>query len=198
MFVRIVTFTGAKDIDGGLQFVKETVAPLLRQQTGWQGTTASGNSSGEFSVLSQWATMADLDASESALQKVRSEGQKIIGGDMTVDVGEQVVFDVLKPPHLGAKLLLRPISMDPAKVDENTEFFKSTVLPQIRATAGYLALRNIINRESGRGAVGSLWESDEALEAAAAAAEERAPMGEQRGISFAPFSKRETLFADLP
>lgn len=199
MFVRIVSFTGAKDIDGGLQFLKDTVAPLLRQQNGWHGTTASANqSAGEFSVLSQWATLADLQASESALQKVRSEAQKIIGGEVTVDVGEQVVFDVLKPPQLGAKLLLRPLSMDPSKVDENTEFFKSTVLPQIRASDGYLALRNVINRESGRGAVGSLWETDEALEAAAAVAEERRPMGEARGISFEPFSKRETLFADLP
>ena len=199
MFVRIVTFIGAKDIDGGLQFLKDTVAPLLRQQNGWQGTTASADrSGGELSVLSQWATQSDLDASESAMQKVRAQAQEIIGGEMTVDVGEQVVFDVLKPPHLGAKLLLRPLSMDPSKVDENTEFFKSTVLPQFRSSEGYLALRNVINRESGRGAVGSLWETDEALEAAIARAEERRPMGEARGITFEPFSKRETVFADLP
>jgi len=199
MFVRIVTVTGAKDIDGGLQFVKETVAPLLRQQHGWQGTTASANrSTGEVSVLSQWASKADLDASEGALQKSRAEAQAIFGGDMTVDIGEQVVFDVLKPPFLGARLLLRPLSMDPAKVEENAEFFKSTVLPQIRSGEGYLALRNVINRESGRGAVGSLWENDEALEAAAAVAEERRPMGEAHGISFEPFSKREVVFADLP
>jgi heme-degrading monooxygenase HmoA len=199
MFVRIVTVTGAKDIDGGLQFVKETVAPLLRQQHGWQGTTASADrSAGEVSVLSQWATMADLEASEGATQKVRAEAKEIFGGDMTVDIGEQVVFDVLKPPFLGARLLLRPLSMDPAKVEENTEFFKSTVLPQIRSGQGYLALRNVINRESGRGAVGSLWENDEALEAAASVAEERRPMGEARGITFEPFSKREVVFADLP
>ena len=199
MFVRVVTFTGAKDIDGGLSFLTETVAPLLREQHGWRGTTASANrANGEFSVLSQWEAQADLDASESAMRKVRADAQDIIGGDLSVDMYEQVVFDVVKPPAVGARLLLRPITMDPSKVDENVEFFKSTVLPQIKSTPGYLALRNLINRESGRGMVGTLWESDEAMDAAATAAEERRPMGEQRGISFGDFSKRETVFADLP
>jgi heme-degrading monooxygenase HmoA len=199
MFVRVVTSTGAKDIDAGLKFVKDTVAPLLRQQNGWKGTTASANrSSGEFSVLTQWESKADLEASESALQKVRGEAAEILGGTMTVDVYEQVVFDVVKPPHVGARLLIRPISMDVSSIDENIEFFKSTVLPQLRQGDGYLALRNLINRETGRGAVGSLWETDEALEAAAAAAEARRSIGEQRGITFGEFSKRETIFADMP
>jgi len=199
MFVRVVTFTGAGDIDGGLQVLKETVAPLLGQQHGWRGTTASASrATGEFSVLTQWETKADLDASESAMHKVRADAKDIIGGDLSVDVYEQMVFDVVKPPKVGARLLVRPISMELSKVDENTEFFKSTVLPQIKSTPGYLALRYLINRETGRGAVGSLWDTDEALNAAAKAAEERRAMGEQRGISFGDLSKRETVFADLP
>ena len=199
MFVRVVTFTDAKDIDGGLEFVKETVAPLMRQQHGWQGTTASASrTAGEFSALSQWASKADQEASESALRKVRDEALDIIGGTVSVGVYEQVVFDVLKPPFVGARLLIRPITMDPATVDDNIEFFKSTVLPQIRSTDGYLALRNLVNRDTGEGAVGSLWDSDEALEAAAAAAEARRSMGEQRGLKFGEFAKRETIFADMP
>ena len=199
MFVRVVTFTEAKDIDGGLQFLRETVAPLLRQQNGWLGTTASASrANGELSVLTQWASKADLDASESALAKIRAEGQQIIGGNLDVDVYEQVVLDVVKPPLPGARLLIRPTQMAPSSIDGNIEFFKSAVLPQIKSTEGYLALRNLINRDTGEGAVGSLWETDEALEAAAAAAEARRAMGEQRGITFGEFIKREAIFADLP
>ena len=73
-----------------------------------------------------------------------------------------------------------------------------TQITEIKSTPGYLALRYLINRETGRGAVGSLWDTDEALNAAAKAAEERRAMGEQRGISFGDLSKRETVFADLP
>jgi hypothetical protein len=199
MFVRVVTFTGAKDIDGGLEFLQNTVAPLLRRQRGWAGTTASTDrAGGVFSVLTQWETEADRDASESAMGQVRAEAKEIVGGEVNVDFYEQVVFDVAQPPRIGARLLVRPISMDPATVDENIEFFKAEVLPRIKAGSGYLALRNLVNRETGEGAVGSLWDSDSALEAAAAAAEERRPIGEQRGITFGELSRRETVFADMP
>lgn len=199
MFVRIVTFTGAKDIDGGIEYLRETVAPLLRQQKGWSGTTASADrANGVVSVLSQWQTEADRDASESALAKARADAQKIIGGDVSVDLYEQVVLDVAKPPQIGARLLLRPISMDPAKVDENIEFFTKDVLPQIKAGAGYLALRQLIDRQTGSGMVGSIWADDAAIDAAAKAAEERRSTGAQRGITFGELSRRETVFADLP
>lgn len=199
MFARVVTFTGAKDIDGGLEFVQNTVAPLLRQQGGWTGTTASADrANGVFSVLTTWATQADRDASEDAMRQVRAQAQDIIGGELNVDFYEQVVFDLAQPPRIGARLLLRPLSMDPATVEENIEFFKAEVLPRIKAGSGYLALRELVNRETGECMVGSLWDSDDALEAAAQAAEERRPMGEQRGITFGELGRRETVFADLP
>jgi heme-degrading monooxygenase HmoA len=199
MFVRVVTFTGAKDVDGGLEFLRNTVAPLLRQQKGWAGTTASvDRDNGVFGVLTLWETATDRDASENAMGQVRAEANDIVGGELGVEFYEQVVFDVVQPPRIGARLLLRTISMDPATVDENIEFFKSEVLPRIKAGSGYLALRNLINRETGEGAVGSLWESDSALQAAATAAEERRPIGEQRGITFGEQSRRETVFADMP
>jgi heme-degrading monooxygenase HmoA len=199
MFVRVVTFTGAKDIDGGLEYLQKTVAPLLRQQGGWAGTTASADrANGVFSVLSLWESEADRDASESATRQVRAEAQDIVGGELSVDAFEEVVFDLVQPPRIGARLLVRPIAMDPAAIEENIEFFRTEVLPRIKAGSGYLALRNLVNRETGEGAVGSLWDSDEALDAAAQMAEERRPMGEQRGITFGELSRREMVFADLP
>jgi len=199
MFARLVTFTGAKDIDGGLEYLRDTVAPLLRQQQGWAGTTASvDRSNGLMSALTLWDSAANRDASESAMVKVRAEANEIVGGEVSVDYYEQVVFEVGTPPRVGSRLLVRPLRMDPATVDDNIEFFKSTVLPQIKAGSGFLAVRNLINRDTGEGAVGSLWDSDSALEAAAAAAEERRPMGEQRGITFGELSKREVAFIDLP
>ena len=36
MFTRVVSFNGAQDIDGGVEFLRETVTPLLRQQKGYR------------------------------------------------------------------------------------------------------------------------------------------------------------------
>jgi heme-degrading monooxygenase HmoA len=199
MLARVVTFTGAKDIDRGLEFLQGTVAPLLRQQGGWTGTTASADrANGVFSVLTTWATQADREASEDPMRQVRAQAQDIVGGELSVDYFEQVVFDLAQPPRIGARLLLRPFSMALTTVEDNIEFFKAEVLPRIKTGSGYLALRELVNRENGHCMVGSLWDSDDALEAAAQAAEERRSMGEQRGITFGDLDRRETVFADLP
>jgi hypothetical protein len=74
MFTRTVTFTGAREIDAGLDFVREHALPVLRQQQGFQGLTASVNrSDGVLGVLSIWETAEARDASDSALGKVRED-----------------------------------------------------------------------------------------------------------------------------
>ena len=198
MFTRVVQFTGAKDIEGGVAFVRDTVAPVLRQQKGFRGVTASADrSGGVVGVLTVWETEADRDASESAVLKVRDEGAKIIGGEMTVELYEEMVVEMVGPPRQGARLLIRRISMDPAKIDENLAFFKETVLPQIRESAGFLAVRNMINRSTGNGIVGTVWADAASMDAAAKAAQERQAQAEGR-VSFGEQSKREVLFVDLP
>jgi heme-degrading monooxygenase HmoA len=197
MFTRVVQFAGAKDIDGGVAYVRDTVTPVLRQQNGFCGVTASADrSAGVFGVLTLWETEADRDASESAMVKVRDEGAKVIGGEMTVELYEEMVLEIVGPPKEGASLLIRRVSMDPAKIDENLDFFKETVLPQIKASPGLIAVRNMINRSTGDGVVGTVWSDAASMDAAAEAAQQR--QGQAAGrVSFGDQSKREVLFVEL-
>ena len=197
MFTRVVQFAGAKDIDGGVAFVRDTVLPVLRQQSGFRGVTASADrSGGVFGVLTLWETEANRDASESALLKVRDEGAKFIGGEMTVELYEEMVLKAVGPPREGASLLIRRVSMDPAKIDENLDFFKETVLPQIKASPGFVAVRNMINRSTGDGIVGTVWVDAASMDAAAEAAQQRQAQAAGR-VSFGDQSKREVLFVEL-
>lgn len=197
MFTRVVQFEGANDIDAGVAFVRDTVTPVLRQQKGFRGVTASADrSAGVVGVLTVWETEADRDASESALSKVRNEGANIIGGKMTVETYEEMVLEMVGPPREGASLLIRRVSMDPAKIDDNLTFFKETVLPQIKASPGFLAVRNMINRSTGDGIVGTVWVDAASMEAAAQAAQQRQAQVAGR-VSFGEQSKREVLLVDL-
>ncbi|HET7309815.1 MAG TPA: hypothetical protein VFJ17_00655 [Mycobacteriales bacterium] len=194
MFTRVVQFAGAKDIDAGVAFVRDTVIPVLRQQNGFRGATASADrSGGVFGVLTLWETEADRDASESALLKVREEGAKVIGGQMSVETFEEMVLEAVAPPKEGASLLIRRVSMDPAKIDENLAFFKETVLPQIKESPGFIGARNMINRSTGDGIVGTVWADAASMDAAAEAAKQRQGQAEGR-VSFGEQSKREVLF----
>jgi hypothetical protein len=65
MFSRIVTFTGAADVDAGVRYLQDTVVPMLHEQKGFRGVTASADqASGVLGVMSLWETEADRDASE--------------------------------------------------------------------------------------------------------------------------------------
>jgi heme-degrading monooxygenase HmoA len=198
MFTRTVTFTGATDIDAGMRYLQDTVVPLLRGQKGFRGVTASADrSGGVLGVLSLWETEADRDASESTLVKAREEGQRVIGGQITVEHFEELLVEVDTPPTPGRSLLLRRISMDPAKIDENLGVFKQEVLPQIKAQPGFCAIRNMMNRQTGEGMVGTIWADQALMDAAAEAGEARRERAAQRGVTFGEQSKREIVFVDL-
>ena len=197
--MRVVTFTGAKDIDAGVKFLEEKVKPAMSSQNGYRGFTASADrEGGVFAVLSLWDTAEDRDASEAALASNRQEATGVIGGEMNVANFEQLVAEVgQSPPEPGSALMVTRISMDPGKIDENLAFFKSDVLPRIKASAGFQAARNMFNRETGEGLVGSAWANEDAMKAASAEAMSRREQGIARGVSFGETSYREILFTDL-
>jgi heme-degrading monooxygenase HmoA len=198
MFARTVTFTGATDIDAGLRYLQDAAAPLLRGQQGFRGVTASADRPGRvLGVLSLWETEADRDASESSMVKSREEAQRVIGGQVAVEYFDELLAEMDKPPAVGGALLLRRISMDPAKIEENLGFFRREVLPDIKAQPGFCAVRNMINRQTGEGMVGTVWADRAALDAAAEAAEARRQQAAGRGVSFGEQSKREIVFVDL-
>jgi heme-degrading monooxygenase HmoA len=197
---RITTVTGVSKINEGLEHLREEVIPQLQQQKGYRGLTASGDpAAGIVSVLTLWDTQGDLDASESMVEKVRKEAVAAFGGrTQTVERFEQTVAEVgPNPPTLGSKLQIRRIKMDPTRVEDNLAFFISTVVPDIMATPGFQSVRQMINRSTGEGVVGTVWADDESLQAATAKADERRAMAESRGVEFGDVSTRDLLFVAL-
>jgi len=198
MYARIVQSNAATDIDGGVAFVRDTVVPIIRQQHGYRGLFVSADRAAKvFAVLSLWDDREDLEASTSAMVKTREEGQKIIGGELSVEAFEQIMFEATQPPGIGTSLLVRRVTMDPSKVDDNIEFFRTTILPEIKATPGFLGVRQMINRETGSSVVGTLWESAAAMDKAAVEAEARQAKAAGR-VTFGEQTKREILLLDQP
>jgi len=198
MFTRIVTFTGATDIDAGIRYLSDTVAPLLAEQKGFRGVTASADrSGGVMGVLSLWETEADRDASGSTLVNAREEGRRVVGGEMSVEHFEELLVETAQPPKVGCSLLLRRLSMDPAMLEEHLDFFRGEVLPQMKASPGFCAVRNMTNRQAGEAIVGSVWTDQASMDTWAEAAEARRQQAAQRGVTFGEQSKREIVFAEL-
>jgi len=199
MFTRVLTFRGAKNFDDGLGLVREDALPVLQKLKGYRGMSVSADrDGGVFGILSLWETEADRDASFEPLVALRQQALDLMGGELTVENFEELVQEVASPPTVGSPLMVTRISMDPSKIDENLGFFKSEILPRITATPGFLALRNMVDRKTGRGVVGSVWADKDAMKNAAAEAQPRRAEGRARGVNFEEDSYREILFADMP
>jgi len=122
----------------------------------------------------------------------------VIGGEMKIEKYELLVSEVgEEPPRPGSALMVTRISMDPGMVDENLEFFRSDVVPRIKASEGFRALRNMMDRATGEGIVGTAWSDQEALNRAAADAQARRDEATARGVRIGERSMREIVLVDL-
>jgi heme-degrading monooxygenase HmoA len=199
MHARLTTVTAATDIDGGVAYLRDSVLPEVQQQKGFRGLTVSADrSTGLAVVLALWESEADLEASESVADKVRNQSLKVLGGQARVDRFEQTVWEVGDvPPKAGSKLHIRPIKMDPSRIDENLDFFRERVLPEIKATPGFMSVRQLMNRKTGEGRVGTVWADAESLELARTRSEERRATAAGRGVDFGDEMLLEVLFAAM-
>ena len=131
-----------------------------------------------------------------ALAQSRSDVANAVGGSFTVENYEQVVLEAVAMPAVGSALSVARLSMSPDQVDENIDYFKSTALPEMLATPGVQAVRNMVNRETGQAIVGVVFSDADALSAASGAAASRREAAAARGITFESVSIREILLLD--
>jgi heme-degrading monooxygenase HmoA len=198
MYARVIMLTGLQDIDAAVAYLEETALPAVRAQNGYEGLSAAADrSSGRLGVLTLWATAADREASNSALSKVREEGRNQLAADMTVETFDQQAVQIGRRPEVGNRVLVTRISMDPSRVKDNVEYFKSEVMPQVSAAPGFRTLRNLIDPDTGEGIVSSIWDDEQSLQAALEATEERRAMAASRGVTFGERMLAELVFVDL-
>jgi heme-degrading monooxygenase HmoA len=198
MYARVVTVTGADNINDGVAFLREKVVPTLMDQKGYRSLTASADRSARvFEVQSSWETAADRDASESAAGKLRHEALGIFGGEFHVEHFQEVLVDVNEPPTMGSALMATRVNMDPRRIEDNFAFFRANVLSRIKAAPGYCALRCMINRQTGHGLSYSVWTDEAAMQAWAASAQSLRQEALTRGVTLGDPSHRELLFVDL-
>ena len=198
MYTRLVSFTGATNIDAGVDYLRDEVLPVLNAQRGYRGVTASGDrAAGVLHILSLWETEEDRAASDSALGKAREEALEIVGGALEIENFEQVVEAISKRPTPGCHLNVVRVRMDPASIDANVEWFKDMIAPQISSQPGFCSLRNMVDRQTGRAVSGSVFEDKETADASLAAIPDRRARAEERGVVFEDIAQREVLFGQL-
>ncbi len=195
MHARLVTITGT-DVNAVVRYLEDKVAPAVSQHRGFRQLAASGDRSrGLISIISVWDSMADLEASESAVAKLREEGIDQYGGQATVAVFEQLALGVgARGPEPGCVLRLVSFRADPGRFDDHTAWFNRDVLPAIVAAPGFRAARLLGDRATGEGRVGTVYADRASMEADDDARARRMASAGDRGIELGELDVLEILF----
>jgi heme-degrading monooxygenase HmoA len=195
MYTRLFTWTNATNIDAGIEYVRDITLPLMHIQKGYRGLSATvDRSMGKLSVLTIWESEADRDAGHSGSRT--TQAIDLIGGTMQVEVFEELDSEVVNPPMPGSALMAAPFSMEPTTIDENLRFFKSEIVPQIKAAPGFCSLNNMVNRKTGEGYVRTVWADRAALDNQVEGAALRRQTASARGIAFGEPGYLEFVLVD--
>ena len=198
MYTRLLTFTGATGFDAGVDYLREEALPILDAQHGFRGVSASADRAGNLlTILSLWDTEADRSASDSALGKAREEALSLVGGSLEIENCDEVVQVITTPPGAGCVLNVVRVRMEPGSNESNTAWFKEAIVPQITSQQGFCALRNMVDRQSGRALSGSVFENKQSADASLAAIPERRSAAEERGVTFESINQREVLLSQI-
>ena len=198
MYTRLLTFTGATGIDAGVDYLREKALPILEAQHGFRGVSASADRGGNLmTILSLWDTEADRSASDSALGKAREEALKLVGGALEIENFEEVVQVIAKPPVAGCVLNAVRVRMGPKTIEGNIAWFKESIVPMITSQQHFCALRNMVDRQTGRALSGSVFEDKESADASLAGIPERRSVAEDRGVTFESINQREVLLSKI-
>jgi heme-degrading monooxygenase HmoA len=195
VYVRQVTFRGARNIDAAVAYIRDDVLPMMSAQHGFRGISVSADSEGEvLGALSMWASEDDLEASDSALDKARDGAVKIIGGVMTVETYEQTTEAMARVPVAGNALVVTRMTVHPSSIDDQVAFFERDILPTIEAQPGFCAMRTMVNRRYGRCVVSVVWVDRPTRDAYMVSMPGVRDIAQQRGIRFDELSYRDIVF----
>jgi hypothetical protein len=171
---------------------------VVERCSGFRGVSASADRAGNLmTILSLWESEADRSASNSALGKAREEALKLVGGSLDIENFEETVQVITKPPVTGCILNVVRVRMEPESIEENLAWFKQSIVPMITSQKGFCALRNMVDRQSGRALSGSVFEDKESADASLAGIPQRRSAAEERGVTFESINQRELLLSQI-
>ena len=169
MFLRATRVQTPPDkIDQAIENFKTNTVKSLRAAPGNQGAVLLVNrQSGAAMGITYWESAKALAANEQVGIQARTQTTKSVPGSQIVNVerGELMIMERTDAPKSGTFVRLVTINGDPDKVDAGISSIRNHVLPVLKALKGYRATIASVDRQTGRLAASTVWETKEDLDA---------------------------------
>ena len=168
VYARTTTVRGnPQALEEGIARVRDEVMPALEQMEGCVGLSMLVEREyGTCIVTTAWRDHEAISASREHVRGLRARAMEALRGDDEPEVREWeiAVLHRAHPAGEGACARVTWLQVEPSKVDQQLEVYRSRVLPQLEAMDGFASASLLIDRESGRAAGALIFDSREALE----------------------------------
>jgi len=153
-------------IDDGIAYMRDDLMPELENIDGYVGISLLvDRESGRCIITAAYESEDAMLAAADKAKELRSQAADRFGG--TVEKIEMWEIGVLHRDHQsadGACVRATWVRGDPAMADQNVEYFKTSVLPDLENLQGFCSASLLIDRSSGVGVSSITFDSREAME----------------------------------
>jgi hypothetical protein len=159
MFVRTLFVTGdPAKIDTAVRALNNEGRELLEERPGYHGSGVYVDRElGKLLGTSWWDSEHARRNSDEVMSAHREALLEPFAGTLTVENYEAVVVHPVQAPRIGGGLRVTRVEFDPADTDLFAETFRSTVIPRLDALPGLARAALLVDRQRGRGRVGTLF-----------------------------------------
>ena len=161
MYARSTTVRGNPEgMDQEVAYVRDEVMPALTQMSGCVGMSMlADRATGRCIITSAWADETAMHATEQSVLDFRRRAADILGGEQEAEEWEIAVVHRAHPAHDGACTRVLWSAGDPARVADNLDTFRTTMLPKIGELPGFCGLSLLVDRQRGRSALAVTYDS---------------------------------------
>ena len=169
MFLRATRIQAPPDkVDQAIENFENNLVKSLRSAPGNQGAVLLVNrQTGAALGITYWESAKALAASEQTGIQSRTQATKNVPGSQIVNVerAELMIMDRAQAPKTGSFVRMVTVNGDPQKVDAGIVEIRNHVLPVLKAQKGYRATIASVDRQTGRLAASTIWDTKADLDA---------------------------------
>jgi heme-degrading monooxygenase HmoA len=153
-------------IDAGIAYIRDEVMPAVQAIDGCVGISMLvDRASGRCIITTAWETREAMRESAEKVRQLRDRGAVDLGGnEAKVEEWEIAVLHRDHPAGAGGCARAMWVKVDPAMWDQNHEYFKTSVLPDLEKLDGFCSASLLVDQATGRHVTTVTFDNREAME----------------------------------
>ncbi len=203
MYARSTTFRGEPDaIDDGIAYTRDEVLPAVQQMAGCIGLSMLvDRHTGRCIVATSWEDAEAMRASAEAIQSLRETAVRTVHGvERETEVVEWEVGVLHRVREVPDRAACRVIhTRGPlGAADHIIDGFRTNIVPRIDDLAGFCSVSLLVNRETGRCAITTVYEDRQTMNRAKGQAQAmREEFTEHMGMHITEVTEFDVALAHL-